>query len=146
MRIILALLITTLSASPVLAVSDQYGRAVTCSGAGPVVCSSGALTVTAPTEQSAIATFNAMAPGTWVPPAPPPQTTISAYDFINRLTPAEQTAIQAARPMWPIQIASLGTVDVTNGTLLADIQAAVAAGLLTQARAAQILDLRVPSP
>ena len=79
-------------------------------------------------------------------PPQPPRTTIAAYDFINRLTPAEQGAIMGARPMWGVQIAALGMVDVTNPTLLADFAAAVAGGLLTQARATQILNLSVPSP
>ena len=135
-----------LAAFAAQAATDQYGRTLTCTGAGPVVCTTDGLSVTAPTEAQAVTTFNGMAPPSYVPPPPPPATTIAAYDFINRLTPAEQGAIMGARPMWGVQIAALGMVDVTNPTLLADFAAAVAGGLLTQARATQILNLSVPSP
>lgn len=141
-------LVAVLSCAPLVAfaTTDQYGRTITCTGTGPVVCTTGGLSVTAPTDVQAVTTFNGMAPPSYVPPPPPPATTIAAYDFINRLTPAEQGAIMAARPMWGVQIAALGTVDVTNPTLVADFAAAVAGGLLTQARATQIMNLAVASP
>ena len=135
-----------LAAFAAQAATDQYGRTLTCTGAGPVVCTTDGLSVTAPTEAQAVTTFNGMAPESYVPPPPPPPTTISSYDFINRLTAAEQSAILTAKPLWPVQIAALGTVDVTNPTLIADFAAAVAAGLLTQARVTQILNLAVASP
>ena len=79
-------------------------------------------------------------------PPQPPRTTIPAFDFIDRLTSPEQAGFMAAKPMWGVQIAALGTVDVTNPTLIADVNAAVAGGLLTQARATQIMNLAVASP
>lgn len=78
-------------------------------------------------------------------PQPAP-TTISAYDFINRIPPTVQAAVMAAKPMWGVQLAAAGTIDVTNPTLLADFTAAVSAGLMTQAQATQILNLAEPSP
>ena len=146
MRYALAFFILLLATLSTQAATDQYGRTLTCTGAGPVVCVTGSLSVTANTEAQAVTTFNGMAPPSYVPPPSPPTTTIPAYDFINRLTAAEQTAFMAAKPMWGVQIAALGTVDVTNPALIADVNAAVAGGLLTQARATQLLNLSVASP
>lgn len=79
-------------------------------------------------------------------PAPPTPTRISALAFIQRFTPAEQAALQAANPMWGLQIAAAGTINVKDPLLLADMAQAVAAGKLTQARMTQILDLSQSSP
>lgn len=81
----------------------------------------------------------------WAPAQPPP-TTVPALTFINRLTVGEQAAIMSAKPMWGVQLAAAGTVDVTDATLSVDFAAAVAGGLLTAPRAAQILNLTVSSP
>ena len=78
--------------------------------------------------------------------APPPPHMIGALAFIERFTAAEQTALIAANPLWAIKIAAAGTIDTTNATLLADLQAAVTAGALTSARAAQVVNLGVSSP
>ena len=87
----------------------------------------------------------------WQPPQPAP-TTIGPYDFIQRFTPAEQEAIQKAAQgnwqiqLWMTQLAASGAVDVTSATLQTGLAALEAAGLLTSARAAQIVSLGEPSP
>ena len=73
-------------------------------------------------------------------------TTISALAFIQRFTAAEQTALMAANSTWGVMIAAAGTIDVTNALLIAQMQAAVTAGALTQARVTQILNLADSSP
>ena len=144
------------AASPALAqnFTDQYGRAVTCTPAADgVSCSSAdGLTVTAQTPAQASGVFNGMAPSTWVPPAPPPPTTIDPLAFINRLTPAEQAAITTAGQsnvqvqLWLMKLASAQQVNVTDPLTIGGVNAMVAAGLLTAQRAAQILNLSVASP
>ena len=85
-------------------------------------------------------------------PAPIAPTTIGPYDFIQRFTPAEQEAIQKAAQgnwqiqLWMTQLAASGAVDVTSATLQTGLAALEAAGLLTSARAAQIVSLGEPSP
>ena len=81
----------------------------------------------------------------YVPP-PAPVTTISALAFIGRFTTAEQSALMSANPMWGLQIAAAGTVDVTDPRVIAGIDAAVKAGALTQSRMTQILNLAIASP
>ncbi len=81
----------------------------------------------------------------YAPPAAP-VTTISALAFISRFTPAEQSALMTANPMWGLQIAAAGTVDVTDPRVIAGIDAAVKAGALTQSRMTQILNLAIASP
>ena len=81
----------------------------------------------------------------YVPPAKP-QTTISALAFIGRFTTAEQSALTTANPMWGLQIAAAGTVDVTDPRVIAGIDAGVKAGALTQSRMTQILNLAIASP
>lgn len=79
-----------------------------------------------------------------VPPLSP--TTLPALAFLRRFTQVTQAAVFAANPLWALQIAAAGTIDVTDPTLLADIAAAVSAGLLTQAEADKALDLSQASP
>ena len=79
-------------------------------------------------------------------PPPPPVTTISALAFIGRFTAAEQSALMSANPMWGLQIAAAGMVDVTDPRVIAGIDAAVKAGALTQSRMTQILNLAIASP
>ena len=87
-----------------------------------------------------------MIPPRALAPPPPPVTTISALAFIGRFTTAEQSALMTANPMWGLQIAAAGTVDVTDPRVIAGIDAAVKAGALTQSRMTQILNLAVASP
>ena len=84
--------------------------------------------------------------GTVYQPIPPPPTTIGALAFIRRFTATEQGALMAVDPLWPVMIAAAGIVNVTDPTLTADLAQAVAGGLLTQARVAQILNLSAVSP
>jgi hypothetical protein len=132
--------------------TDAYGRPVTCSGAGPVTCSVDGATVTAPTIAAAITTLNGMAPASYVPPAPPPSTTIAPLDFMARLTPAEQTAIATASQsnaqilLFLLKLSGATQVDVTDPLTIAGVNAMVGAGLLTTPRGAQILDLSRASP
>jgi hypothetical protein len=79
-------------------------------------------------------------------PPPPTPTTIDALSFIRRFTPAEQSVLQQANPLWGLQIAAAGTINVDDPTLIADMQTAVTAGLLTQARMNQVLNLGTASP
>jgi len=79
-------------------------------------------------------------------PAQPTPTLIPSLAFIRRFTSAEVAAITAADPTWAFQVAAAGTISVTDPTLLANAAAAVAAGLMTQARVNQVLNLAVASP
>ena len=74
------------------------------------------------------------------------QTTTSPLAFIQRFTSAEQSALMAANPLWGVLIAAVPVIDTTNALLIADMQAAVTAGTLTQARMTQVLNLSVTSP
>jgi hypothetical protein len=127
--------------------TDAHGRIVTVTTAGghdtyAVAGVSVAVPEGTPAA-SALSTLAAMAP--WAPLAET-ATLIDPLAFIGRLTQAEQAAIMGVRPLWGLQLARMPIVDVTDPTLVADIGAAVAAGLLTQARAAQVLDLAQASP
>ena len=95
---------------------------------------------------TALSAFNGMAPDGWSSPVPPAPTTIASYEFILRFTPAEQSALMAANPLWGVLVAAAGTIDVTVPTFVAYLQAAVASGALTQARMTQVLNLAVASP
>jgi len=79
------------------------------------------------------------------------QTRIGPGSFLKRFTSAELAALMNADPTWAaIYNAEVmengGMVDVTNSLLIADLTAAAAAGTLTAARVAQILNLSVASP
>ncbi len=129
--------------------TDQYGRAVSFSTDGTTdTYAGGGITVSFPagagSQARALNTFNSMAPPGAI--ATPTPITIDAADFIARLTPAEQAAIVAADPLWAVKVAAAGTINVTDPVVIANANAAVAAGLLTAARAAQILNLAVTSP
>jgi hypothetical protein len=90
-------------------------------------------------------TIECLAPPQPDPPAAPP-TVITPLDFIRRFTLAEQTTLIAANPLWGIMIAAAGTIFVEDPMLQADLAQAVAAGLLTSARMAQVPDLTQASP
>lgn len=96
--------------------------------------------------------INAHAPAWYVPPAPPAPTEIDSLDFIARFAQSEQQAIFTARQSnwqldaWITQLASAGTVSVVDPRVIAGFATLVSAGLLTQARSTQILDLGVASP
>jgi hypothetical protein len=94
----------------------------------------------------AMTVFGGMAPEGWTPPPAPPTTMITPLDFMRRFTTAEMQTLNAANPLWGMQVAAAGSIDVTDPVLLADIAAAVAAGALTQARMTQVLDLTKASP
>ena len=85
-------------------------------------------------------------------PTAPAQTTIAPLDFMARLTPAEQTAITTAGQsnasvmLFLLKLAGAQTVDVTDPLTVSGVSAMVGASLLTQPRAAQILDLSQASP
>lgn len=84
-------------------------------------------------------------------PVMPPNIYIGPASFLARFTPAELTALAAADPTWgTVFNASVlengGKVDVTNATLVADLDAAATAGTLTTARVAKILNLAQSSP
>lgn len=79
-------------------------------------------------------------------------TTISAAGFLARFTSAEQAAIQAAAATNASIALGLtmglaaGVVYVSSPTVQAWMQGLVAAGVLTAARSAQVLDLAQASP
>jgi hypothetical protein len=131
---------------------DIYGLTVTITGAGPFTGTrSDGLVVSNATIAAVMSTFAAMAPASYVPPVVVP-TTIDAYDFINRFTAAEQQAVQTAAQsawqlqIWMTQLAAAEMVDVTSPKIAGGMATLVAAGLLTSARAAQILNLGTGSP
>lgn len=80
-----------------------------------------------------------------VPPTLPPQTSIPSLDFLNRLTPAEQTNVaQVAQTdsdvfLFLIKTLARNTVDLTDPDLEADLDKLVIANCLTQAREIEIL-------
>jgi hypothetical protein len=75
---------------------------------------------------------------------PPKPTQYAAADFINLFTDVEQQAIVAALPgnpalfIWYTKMLAAGVIDVTDPVTVAGLNALVAAGLLTQARAGEI--------
>ena len=79
-------------------------------------------------------------------------TTIATLAFMQRLTVAERQAIiVAARTSsaiqdWRDMVLAVAQVDVTDPLTIAGINSMAAAGLLTTARSAQILDLSRASP
>ena len=85
-------------------------------------------------------------------PAAPAPTTIAPLDFMARLTASEQTAITTAGQsnaqvmLFLLKLAGAQQVDATDPLTIAGVNAMVAANLLTQVRATQILDLSQPSP
>lgn len=121
---------------------DAFGRAVTVSGS---TYSVPGIAITADNDATALATLNSMAPPGWSPPRDA-ENTIQALAFIERFTPAEQTTLMAANPLWGVQIAAAGIIDVTNAQLVTEMQAAVAQGALTQARMDQVRNLALASP
>jgi hypothetical protein len=123
---------------------DAFGATVT--GSPETGWTRGGATIGACSQAQAMSVFDGMAPSGWVPPAPPPPTTIDALSFMRRFTPAELSALVAANPIWGFMVAAAGTITVTDPVLVTDMQEAVAAGALTQARMTQVLDLAVVSP
>lgn len=108
---------------------------------------------TAPTGSSLVASDTAGPGWTWTqaggfvappPVAAPAQTIFQPRDFFALFTPAETVAMFTARRASVevdqfITLAGMGPVDITNQTVIDDIGAVQAAGLLTAPRAAQIL-------
>ncbi len=139
--VILTILAILPTATASAQVTDNYARAVTIVGN---TYSVPGITVEAPSLNAALNVLNSMAPTSAITPVVP--TTIAALDFIRRFTTSEQTTLMTSNPLWALQIAAAGTIDVTNATLIADMNAAVATGLLTQARMSQVLNLAVSSP
>lgn len=78
--------------------------------------------------------------------------TIATLAFMQRLTVGERQAIivaarsSAAIQDWRDMVLAVAQVDVTDPLTVAGINSMAAAGLLTTARAAQILDLSKASP
>lgn len=140
-----------LLALPAAAQTDGFGRALACTGTGPVTCTADGITITNTTLDTVVGAFSALAPPGYTPPARP-LVEIAPLDFMARLTPAEQTAIATAGQsnaqvlLFLLTLAGATTVNVTDALTQAGVQAMVAANLLTQARGAQILDLAQISP
>lgn len=84
--------------------------------------------------------------GSWPPAAPPPSapTTISTWDFLHRFTASEQLAIQSACSATPsvglylTKGLAAGMVDLTSPDVPLWLNALVAAGAITQARATAV--------
>jgi hypothetical protein len=130
--------------------TDKYGFAVTMNtvGSDDIYTRDGVMIV-APTGTdsiSVIESFNGMMPNGYVMPPVPTPTKLSALDFIRRFTAAERVTLVASDPVWGVMIAAAGQIDTTSVELMTDLQAAVSAGLLTQARMVQVLNLAVTSP
>lgn len=130
---------------------DNYGRQLACTGSGPVTCSAGGVTITNGSLESVVAAFNGLAPPGYQAPAPA-LTSIPPLDFMARFTPAEQSAIataaqgNAALMLFLLKMTAAAEVHPSDALTQAGVQAAVSAGLLTPARAAQVLDLSRASP
>ena len=79
-------------------------------------------------------------------------TTVATLAFMQRLTVAERQAIimaarsNAAIQDWRDMVLAVAQVDVTDPLTIGGMNGMAAAGLLTAARAAQILDLSRASP
>ena len=123
---------------------DTYGEAVT--GSPESGWTRSGVTVGPCSQEHALSVFDGMAPEGWVAPPPPTPTTISALDFIRRFPPATLGPLMAANPLWAVMIAAAGTITVTDPTLIANMQQAVAVGALTQAQMTQVLNLTKASP
>jgi len=97
----------------------------------------------------------ALAPDTgqsvYAPPAPVP-TSLTASAFIARFTPAEQNAMATAAQTNPqillllIRLSAAQSINASDPTVIGGVNAMAAAGLLTQARAAQVLNYSKASP
>ena len=131
--------------------ADNWGRPVTCTGANPVTCTVAGMSVSDANLGAVMATINAMPPPQ--PPAPAvAPTTIATLAFMQRLTVGERQAIivaartSAAIQDWRDMVLAVAQVDVTDPLTIAGINSMAAVGLLTTARAAQILDLSKASP
>lgn len=86
------------------------------------------------------------------PAAAAAPTLLTPLAFMARLTAAEQTAIATAGQsnasvlLFLLEVAGASYVSATDPRTIAGVNAIVAAGLLTAARAAQILNYAVTSP
>ena len=88
----------------------------------------------------------------FVSPAPvvPPAPTLTPLEFMALLTPAEETAIataalqNAAVLLWLVKTSGASYVSLGDPATVAGVDAMVTAGLLTAARAAQILANQAP--
>jgi hypothetical protein len=84
---------------------------------------------------------NAAAPA----PTPPPPTSLSAIEFLERLTPSEQLAVQTVCNSNMTLLVGLttgiasGSISLTDPTVVTWMNGLVAAGALTSARATAIL-------
>lgn len=111
--------------------------------AGPVLWD-GAARWTLPAGQQAVAWTGQ----TVYAPAPAAPTQLSSLDFLKRFTSDERAAIRATPALadWVSLATASTTIDVTDPLLLQGMAGAVAAGAITTARSAQILDLTHSSP
>ena len=88
----------------------------------------------------------------FVAPAPvvPPPVTLTPLMFMALLTPAEETAIATAALqnasvlLWLVKTSGASYVSLGDPATIAGVDAMVAAGLITAARAAQILANQAP--
>jgi len=96
-------------------------------------------------QEQANTIFSGMAPDGWVPPAPPPTTIIDSISFIKRFTQQERNSLVTSDPMWYV-LFSTNPINITDQTLLEEMQTAINNGKLTESRVTQILDLSQASP
>lgn len=125
--------------------TDVFGASVTDNGDGSYT--RGGVTIVAPGRAGALAAFNGMAPDGYVFPIVPVKT-LSSLAYLERFTNAELAGFLAnpAAIHIVLKITAAGTIDVTDPLLIARMQQAVTAGLLTAARRTQILNLAIASP
>ena len=145
------LMVMLVISSPVFAqtTTDNFGRTVVQTG--------GAYNVTDPRDGThftlsgvapshAMAVINSMQPAWYVPPALPNPTVITSIAFLDRFTPAEQAAVQAAAAAAPTTLGvglttglAAGTIDLTSPVLKVWMNGLVTAGAITSARETVIL-------
>ena len=149
MRVILAALLW-LAISPAFAqITDNFGRSISVSGNTYSVedAKDGTqFSVTAATTAQALSIINSMQPAWHVPPALPNPTVITSIAFLDRFTPAEQAAVQAAAAAAPTTLGvglttglAAGTIDLISPVLKVWMNGLVTAGAITSARETVIL-------
>ena len=149
-------ILALLAVAPALAqssnVTDAWGRAVTCTGAGPVTCTTAdGLSLGADSVASVLTTLAGMAPAGYQSPITA-QTTIAPEDAIGRFTAAEQQAIQTAAltdwsvALWLTKFGANVVVDMSLPSIQSGFAMLVTKNLLTSVRSAQIQNLSVASP
>ena len=122
---------------------DTYGATVT--GDPETGWTRGGMQIGPCSQEQAATILSGMAPDGWVAPSPPPPITTDSVSFIKRFTQQERMGLVTYDPMWNV-LFSIPTINITDQTLIEEMQTAVTNNKLSQERMTQILDLTISSP